>query len=170
MTGHQVLMTIATEFRPLLLEGEPQIASWVQSGLTVRVVRGRKMRTLATLFDEFAAALQFPLYFGENRDAFDECIANLEDMPPGKGYVVAVTDPERVLADEAPEALTWLVASLTGATEAYGQPIDRGEWWDRPAVPFHVVLAGADEAIPSTVRRWSAASTLLMPLVSMGEL
>lgn len=166
MTEHPVLMTVATEFRPLLLEGEPQIANWIQSGLTVRVVRGRKMRTLTTLFDEFAAALQFPLYFGENLDAFDECIADLEDLPPGRGYVVAVTDPDLVLVDAAPEALTWLVMSLTGATEAYGQPIDRGEWWDRPAVPFHVVLAGANEAISSTARRWSAAGALPVPLVS----
>lgn len=166
MTEDQVLMTSATEFRPLLLEGEPQIAKWIQSGLAIRVVRGRKMRTLTALFDEFAAALQFPLYFGDNLDAFDECIADLENIPPGLGYVLAVTDPDLVLADAAPAALAWLVASLTGATEAYGLPIERGEWWDRPAVPFHVVLAGSNEAMSSSARRWSAAGALPVPLVS----
>ena len=37
-----------------------------RSELAVRVVRGHKMRRLPDLYDEFAAALQFPNYFGEN--------------------------------------------------------------------------------------------------------
>jgi hypothetical protein len=42
------------------------------AGLTVRMTRGRKMRTVDGLFDEMAAALQFPCYFGANWDAFSE--------------------------------------------------------------------------------------------------
>ena len=103
MTDSMALMKVAPEFHPLLLEGDGEaigsaLLGWVESGLAARVVRGRKTRTLGGLFDEFAAALQFPLYFGENKDAFNECISDLT-LPAGEGYVVVITEPDRVLAD-----------------------------------------------------------------------
>ena len=51
--------------------------------LTVRTVRGRKIRTVGRLFDEMAAALQFPYYFGENWPAFDECLADIDWLADG---------------------------------------------------------------------------------------
>ena len=146
----------------MLLEGDRQavgsaVSGWVDSGLAARVVRGRKMRTLSGLLDEFGAALQFPLYYGENEDAFNECLADLETLPAGEGYVVTIIEPDQVLADEAAEALSWLVRSLESAADAWRQPVELGEWWDRPAIPFHVVLAGENDAIELAARRWSAA-------------
>lgn len=120
------------------------------------------MRTEAALLDEFAAALQFPIYFGENKDAFDECLAELDNLPPGKGYVVTITEPDQVLADESPGALHWLVRSLQRAAKELGQPIELGEWWDRPALPFKVVLAGSRECVAIAERRWSSAGAHLM--------
>lgn len=89
VTDSMALMKVTPEFHPLLLEGDGEaigsaLLGWVESGLAARVVRGRKARTLGGLFDEFAAALQFPLYFGENKDAFNECISDLT-CPPAKG-------------------------------------------------------------------------------------
>ncbi|RAW17652.1 barstar family protein [Phytoactinopolyspora halophila] len=136
---------------------------WVESGLTARTVRGRKMHTLQGLFDEFAAALQFPLYFGENEDAFNECIAELETLPAGEGYVVTITEPDQVLADAGDEPLGWLARSLESAAEEWAQPVELGEWWDRPAVPFHVVLAGARHVIELAARRWSSAGATPVP-------
>lgn len=164
MTDSLELMKVEAEFRPLLLEGDAQVvgsavSGWVESGLTTRVVRGRKMRTLSGLFDEFAAALQFPLYFGENQDAFNECVAEMETLRAGEGYVVTITDPDQVLADAGSEELGWLVRSLEDAAEEWSQPVELGEWWDRPAVPFHVVLAGERDALEAAVRRWSAAGS-----------
>jgi len=43
----------------------------------VRYLRGQKCTRKNNFFDEFAAALQFPYYFGQNWDAFDECINDL---------------------------------------------------------------------------------------------
>ncbi len=169
MTDSMALMKVAPEFHPLLLEGDGQaigsaLLGWVESGLAARVVRGRKARTLGGLFDEFAAALQFPLYFGENKDAFNECIADLETLPPGQGYVVAITEPDQVLADAGADELRWLLDALESAGATWSQPVELGEWWDRAAVPFHVVLAGERAVIDSAARRWTSAGARPVPL------
>ena len=163
------LMRVEAEFRPLLFEGDTQAVSsavigWVESGLTTRVVRGRKMRTLGGLFDEFAAVLQFPLYFGENEDAFNECIAELETLSAGKGYVVTITEPDEILTDAGAEAFEWLLRSLESAAEELAQSVELSEWWDRRAVPFHVVLAGERDVVEAAARQWSSVGAELVRL------
>jgi Barstar (barnase inhibitor) len=163
------LMTVDDAFHPLLLAGDQEVVGsailgWSESGLTARMVRGRKMRTRQGLFDEFASAFQFPLYFGENEDAFNECIAELEGLPPGAGYVVVITEPDQVLGDAGGDALAWLTRSLAVAAEEWSQPIELGESWDRPAVPFHIVLAGPNDVLLAAQQRWSSAGAQPRPL------
>ena len=56
-------------------------------------MRGDRMRSYDGLFDEFAAAMQFPWYFGYNGNAFDECIADLSWIDPGAGYALVINSP-----------------------------------------------------------------------------
>src|SRR5437868_567642 len=65
----------------------------------VRWLRGKHMPTVEHMFNEFAAALQFPYYFGENWAAFDECLADLAWLP-ATGYLITVFDSEYLLAKE----------------------------------------------------------------------
>src|SRR5262245_61564665 len=67
--------------------------------VVARLIRGHKARTTVALFDEFAAALQFPGYFGENWDAFMECLTDLEWLP-GDAYVLFITNSNRLLEEE----------------------------------------------------------------------
>jgi hypothetical protein len=159
MTETSPLLRVSADFRPFLLEADEKgaasaINGWLDSGLVVRTVRGRKMRSRQGLFDEFAAALQFPPYFGENEDAFNECIADLEVLPRQAGFVVVVTEPEQVLIKARSVALAWLADSLRGAAEEWSRPVELGEWWDRPAYPFHVVLLCELGAAPVASERW----------------
>ncbi|MGA6208342.1 barstar family protein [Nocardia testacea] len=102
------------------------------AGYRVREVRGSRMRTVPALFDEFAAALQFPYYFRPNKDAFDECLFNLEDLlGDATGYVVAVRDAEQLLAD-APGERAWFDSVLA----------ECAEFWRSREVAFRVVLQG----------------------------
>jgi hypothetical protein len=170
MTNPWSLFEVNAQASLLLLESETKAAAdaawgWREAGLTVRTVRGRKMRTVDGLFDEFAAALQFPYYFGQNWAAFDECFADMDWLPMNVGIVVLVLDPGDVLADDAEEDLGVLVRLMTRAAETYSQPIDSGEWWDRPAVPFHVVLQSAPADAVAVRARWQQAGAVISEFV-----
>ncbi len=163
------LATVAAEPLFTLFAGDRRPMSgladrWVTAGFAVRTVRGRKMRTLDRLFDEFAAALQFGWYFGENLDAFDECMGDLPDwVPPGRGYVVVVDDAAQVLADD-PSRLPSIVRSLGHVAGYLAEAIERGESWDRPPVPFHVVLQARQQESDDTLVRWRAAGATVEPI------
>ncbi|MQA02027.1 MAG: hypothetical protein GEV07_04655 [Streptosporangiales bacterium] len=151
-----------------LLADEPAKASekivypLLGSGKVVRPVRGQKMRVMQGVYDEFAAALQFPDYFGENWAAFDECLTDLDwlgyDVP---GYVVIVRHTSQLLADEDQQAFDELLGLLDEAGEEWAQPVQDGEWWDRPGRPFHVVLQESAEAGEAILTRLRMSGTPL---------
>ncbi|MGQ4597372.1 barstar family protein [Nocardia sp. R6R-6] len=102
------------------------------SGYLVRELRGMKMPTTARVFDEFAAAFQFPYYFGENKDAFDECLRDLGDfIGEAAGYVAVVRDSVGLLTDELVER-DWFAEAMR----------DCAAYWSRRDVLFRVVLQG----------------------------
>ncbi|MBF6172538.1 barstar family protein [Nocardia blacklockiae] len=108
----------------------------------VRELRGTRMTTTAGVFDEFAAAFQFPYYFGENKDAFDESLRDLDDfVGRGRGYVVVVRDADRLLADQ-PEQRKWFAEAMR----------DAAAYWSVRDTVFRVVLQGAAvDAVPLTL-------------------
>lgn len=166
MTAPSSLLEVPREARLKLWAAESaalaeSAADWLEAGLTVRSVRGAKMRSTAALMDEVSAALQFPYYFGENWAALDECLADMEWLMPSKGLVLVVRDADLVLCEEEVEELESFVAALRNASDEYAEPVELGEAWDRPAVPFHVVLQVSPDAANEAARRWSAAGAQL---------
>jgi hypothetical protein len=95
------------------------------------LIRGWQCRTAARLFDEFAASLQFPSYFGRNRDAFEDCLTDLDWWHGQLGYVLYILKADEILAEE-PEQLSTCLDVLHCA----------GEYWRQqsPPVPFHAVF------------------------------
>lgn len=164
-----VLYEIGGSFRPLLLVDADILRrsafyQWNDSGLTARVIRGRKARTRKGLFDEAAAALQFQLYFGENWDAFDDCMTDFWDYKKSLGYVIAITEPDQILADEGLSELTTLVSILNNVAAEWADPAGRGGWQDGVPRPFHVVLWGSQAEIDAASPRWVAAGATLATL------
>jgi hypothetical protein len=128
-----------------------------QARAVVRVVRGSKSRTLDGLFDEMAAALQFPYYFGENWAAVDECLADLEWLP-GDAYILFFTNCEQVLDSESTRDLEALFQVLENAVHHWSQPEARSS---RPSRVFHAVFQCLKEnAGPFLSRIPGRASTL----------
>ena len=106
-------------------------------GPAARVVRGRRCADRRGLFQEFAAAFQFPDYFGENFDALDECLCDMKWLQ-ADAYVVALTNADAVLPNDdagfdtlmsvlGSAAMEWHRSTALGAAE-------------RPSVPFRVLL------------------------------
>jgi hypothetical protein len=137
---------------------------WRDARLVVRTVRGRKMRNTSGIDDEFSAALQFPPYYGENWAALKDCLTDLVWLPPESGYVLIVTEPLLVL-DESPADLPALVRCLDAAVSAWASPVELGEWWDRPPVPFNVVLVSTADEVEAVRQRWENAGARLAQLM-----
>lgn len=148
-----------------LVQPDEQVATealgWQDSALLVRAVRGRKTRTVSGFFDELAAALQFPYYFGENWNAFNDCMTDLDWLPFEPGIVIVVYGAGEVLADADPAELNTLVRQVTSICREWAEPVEHGEAWDRPSVPFHVALQGEG---PEDFVRWARAGAELQPL------
>ena len=75
--------------------------------VTARVLRGDRCASKAALLHEWAAALQFPCYFGGNWDAFEECLSD-RGWLAGDVHVVVLTATERILEDQQGERSTFL--------------------------------------------------------------
>ena len=117
------------------------------TGYALRVVHGKKCKTPAGIFNEFARALEFPDYFGHNWDALEECLADLEWLP-AKGYVVVITAAQFVIPDDDEEYET-LLEVLNDAGEAWS----KGQTSDGRRAPFHVFFA-VSEPDKSKRKHW----------------
>ena len=105
--------------------------------LAARVLRGAKMRTTAALFDEVAAVLQFPPYFGENWDALDECLADLEWLH-ADACALTILDAVRLLDGEGAEPRRAFWEMTERVAREWGRPAD--ESTARPVRAFRVVV------------------------------
>ena len=125
--------------------------------VAARVVRGGKARTKAALLDEFAAALQFPLSFGENWDALHDCLCDLAWLG-SDGLALFVADAARLLEAEDEEASRFL-AVLTSAAKHWQEP-GKG----RSPRPFHAVFHSAPAQAKAMTARWKKAGAVLNAL------
>lgn len=130
----------------------------------VRRLRGQKMRTTVALMSEFAAALQFPSAFGENWYALEECLAYLDEWLPADAYVLVVERAEEVLQDDGVGEVVTLLRVLHATGEFWAKPIEDGDRFDRPSVPFHVLLNMTSKVIPADSDIARAARDASVPL------
>lgn len=107
------------------------------------------------LYDEFAAGMQFPYYFGYNPYAFNECISDLGDREVGKGVCITITDAHLLLSKSPPDAFSFLVNSLRRAGRIWSTPINESQEWDRDAKPFIVTLFSPLGQYGEVIRQWS---------------
>ncbi len=89
----------------------------------LRWLRGSRMRTRVALLDEWAAAAQFPPYFGGTWDSLRDGLA---DLPEGGTFLVF--DADQLLQDAPPSEGVTLMAVLEAVAG------------DLAPRPFHLVL------------------------------
>jgi RNAse (barnase) inhibitor barstar len=138
---------------PLIFMPEDEANDFVEglqcgpAGGAVRVIRGRKCRDYAALHNEVAAALQFPGYYGENWDAMDECVTDLEWMP-APWYLIHVNGIERLLPDDE-KGFGIFLGILDDAGRRWADPDSRGLASNEARLrrPFHTIISGSEEGL-----------------------
>jgi Barstar (barnase inhibitor) len=125
---------------------------------TVRCIRGWKSTTVLDFYNEMAAALQFPEYFGENWDALYDSLCDLPWLA-GDGCVLLILSAERLLADASDDQFRTLVTVVGDAARQWGCSPEGG-----PRVPFHVVLSTSAIDQFAVRGRWQAAGAVVSRL------
>jgi hypothetical protein len=142
---------------------EATMAIWRLRGATaatgtfVGTLRGSRMRRRDGVFDQFGALLQFPSYFGENWNAFLECMRDL-DWLRTSGCVLVVFDPVEVLADGDAGEFSLLLKRLSQVGECWSEADEF-----RPARPFRVLLHATPEQSAGLRARLDAAGASAAP-------
>jgi hypothetical protein len=93
------------------------LARSAPKGTAARVVRGTRCTTKERTFQEWAAALQFPSYFGNNWDALEECLIDL-DWLNTRRTVVIVTQADALLPKSARDFTTLIDILLSAQQES----------------------------------------------------
>jgi len=132
-------------------------------------VRGEKATDEARFFDELAAALQFPYYFGENWNAADECITDLYWLS-GSSFLF-IFDSAHYLLSESDRGFRILLDVLTDAHDRWHrETADFGADGRRP-IAFQSILACEPDAVGALTQRIRAANATVARLVPKpGEL
>lgn len=79
---------------------------------------GARMTTTPTVFGEFSTAFQFPGYFGQNWDAFNECIGDFLADHADEPVPVLISHAGLLLTDASDQEFVTLIAILTSVGES----------------------------------------------------
>jgi hypothetical protein len=113
-----------------------------------RIIRGKRCLDEDSLHQEWAAALQFPYYYGHNWDALDECINDLHWLK-GKQYLFCITNIDSVLKNDLSSLKTFFYLLKT-TTMTWREPVpeDVDSRWTNKPIPFHILLHCEEAAFP----------------------
>jgi RNAse (barnase) inhibitor barstar len=116
--------------------------------LQVRYLRGPKCADRSGFFDEAAAALQLPFYFGENWDAFHDCLGDLSGME-ATALLIVVTDATSFL-EHPHDAFGAFEETITEVASRWAKPSKA-----RDAKSIHVIYHGEPKADKRMQARFS---------------
>jgi len=121
----------------------------------IRFIRGKRCQTAAGLFQEFAAALQFPYYFGHNWDALDECLGDLYWLP-ARLYILVITNAQLLLSSGKRDELKTLWSVLMDARSELSEPAG-DDPRPRQAAQLHYLLQAEPDEVDKTIKKLEVA-------------
>lgn len=110
----------------------------------VTMIDGQKCRNKKSFFREFAKKMKFPDYFGDNWDAFDECLNDLEWLDCDQ-YVLFIKDFNFIFENDE-KNLEIFLNILVDAVEEWKMGREYGAL-QTPPTPFHIVMYSDKEII-----------------------
>lgn len=124
------LYRFASRARATTIQRQVEAAGW-----RFFYLEGAHIADKATFLQTSARAMQFPAYFGQNWDAFEESINDLA-WAPAPGYVILFDDVAQ-FASQAPDAWSTAYDILQGAVAQ----------WQQHGVPMFVLLRGTGSSL-----------------------
>ena len=147
-----VLAETPFEVATRLMNWTPAHSEW-----DVLRVRGHKSVDEAHFFDEIAAALQFPYYFGENWSAVWDCITDLNWLR-GSSFLI-VFDSSEYLLSQSDRGFQLLLEVLVKAHHRWHrETADFGPLGRQP-ISFQSVFACAPDALDAMATRINNTGT-----------
>lgn len=116
------------------------------SGGAVIELDGSRMRDVERLFSEYAAAFNFPDYFGRNWDAFHECLVTLE-AKPSPSYLSIVHAASELLSEESSKIPNYL-RLMESIGKSWAHAFALGSEWGGGEVAFNTALVAPGFVIP----------------------
>ncbi|GAC01167.1 hypothetical protein GONAM_22_01430 [Gordonia namibiensis NBRC 108229] len=128
----------------------------------LRTISGTAATTTGTMYSTFARVWDFPDHFGRNRDAFDDCMRDL-DTPDAAGRTPAaiithITQAHRLL-EEDDATFTWFADSIDFYRDHY-RGVGRN---------FALILSTSASQVSAVRARWDGAGVPVADLDNFGE-
>jgi RNAse (barnase) inhibitor barstar len=120
----------------LFLQLYKQVSENSSNELFLTSIDGKDCSNKAALFNTFSAKLQFPDYFGNNWDAFNDCLTDLEWLNSNQ-YVLFIKNFEETLTQNQGE-LDIFFEIVEDAIKEWNAGTDYGI--ERLTMPFHLVI------------------------------
>jgi hypothetical protein len=121
-----------------------QLEALASKGGRIHRFQAKDLRDEQAVFQEFAAQLQFPGYFGRNWDAVVDCLDDLCAVVTGGVGMAGVIEGADALVD-APFLRTFVSVLCQGAARANSDVDLDGDPLDRPAIVQHFVFQLDDD-------------------------
>jgi len=103
-------------------------------------IDGNKCKSRNKLWKEISKTMSFPSYCGQNWDAIEECLTDLEWLPC-EGWILVFTNAINILIKEKPTELNILLDMLNDVGNEWSQPRPEiGLPHASSAKPFHVIF------------------------------
>lgn len=122
-------------------------------GVEVRTIDGAHTKILDALFDAFAEAWHFPPWFGRNRDAFNDCMRDFDNLintstgkRPAPGYLTHITDAHLLLVEQL-DLFPWFANTMPFYRDYYRDEA-------RPPAAFGLLLSAAADQLHDVRERW----------------
>ncbi len=134
--------------------------------MTVRFLRGSKMRSLEAAYNEMAAALQFPWYFGENIAALVDCLGDLSWL--ADNVTLIFFDSDEILT-ETPDVKSLFYDAIKHAEQAFSEdsnPLHP----DRTAPAVFRIIFQCDESKLDQVMKDAALLTSDCKIITLSDL
>lgn len=131
----------------------------IPEGAVVRFIRAVHCQNWLDFLRYWAAAFQFPWYFGYNVDAFAECARDLSWLK-GSFYLIVITNANLLLRNVTDESFGTLIKVLEVIAmdwqESDNISEDMDPFWYKQATPFRVVFNVNPDDTDELLRRFAA--------------